>query len=239
MKSIIGEIFDNTVNYSHKSAEVKKLLNYYFDKDEIKNKIILDAGCRTGDYSKALIEMGARKVIGIDLSNESIKVAKKRNQANKKMGFHQGDISNLKTFQSNAFDAVCCLGTINYLNPTDAKTALKEFIRVTKPEGVILVLFQKDKGLVIQFVSMIATWLPKKIYLFLIKNFSFLLKPVVEKIIGRKISLNYLKYDILLSLRNLHFGIPIKIDEKFRIKTIKCLQCSEKTTASFKIKVPS
>lgn len=234
---MIGKIFDYTIDYSHNLSEVEKLLNYYFDKSEIKNKVILDAGCRIGDYIEFLDKMGAKKVIGVDLSKECIKVAKRRFQGNKKINVYQGNIVDLKMFKNKLFDVIFCIGTINYLNPEETKIALHEFTRVTKPGGIILILFQKEKGVVVQFSNLIANLLPLKIYLFLIEKFAFLFKPAVEKIIGRSISLNYLKYDILLSLRGIHFGLPLKINEKFRVKTIKCEQCSEETTASYKIRV--
>ena len=215
------------------------MLRHYFDKAEIKNKVILDAGCRVGEYSQALVEMGARKIIGIDLSSRCIQVAKKRLKGkSKKMKFYQGDITNLKMFPDRFFDIVFCLGTINYLNPKGVKKAMKEFARVTKPDGIMLVLFQKNKGLLIQLVSKIATRLSVNVYLFFIDHFSFLFKSFVERMIGRKISYQYLKYDIFFGLRNLNFGIPVKIDKKFRVPTVTCEYCSEKTTASFKINVP-
>lgn len=236
---MIGKIFDRTAAYSQKLTEVKRLLHYYFNRAEIKDKVVLDAGCRVGDYTQTLTDMGACKVIGIDLSQACLETARKRHQANKKAVFYQENLTNLKRFRDNYFDAIFCAGTISYLNPQAAKIAINEFVRVTKPKGVIIVLFQKDKGPVIQFARWIANHLPLSIYLFLIENLSFLVKPIVEKIIGRRVSLSYLKYDILLSLRGVYFGIPVKINNQFRIQTIKCEQCSEETTASFKIILPA
>ncbi|MEK7513829.1 MAG: class I SAM-dependent methyltransferase, partial [Patescibacteria group bacterium] len=236
---MIGKTFDLTAAYSQKLTEVKKLLHYYFDRAEIKNKIVLDAGCRVGDYTQAFINMGARKVIGIDLSRKCLKTAKKRYKNNTKAAFYRENLTNLKRFRDNYFDAIFCAGTISYLNPQDSKAAVKEFVRISKPKGVIIVLFQKDKGPVIQVARWIANHLPLSIYLFLVENLAFLLKPIVEKIIDRSVSLNYLKYDILLSLRGVYFGVPVKINKKFRIQTIKCEQCSEETTASFKIILPA
>jgi ubiquinone/menaquinone biosynthesis C-methylase UbiE len=235
---MIGKVFDYTAGYSQPPVEVAKFLNYYFRRQEIKNKVVLDAGCRVGDYDQFLVEMDARKVIGIDLSNRCIETARKRHKANKKIKFYQGDITDLHEFRSNEFDVVFCAGTISYLNPIQARAAIKEFYRVTKPGGVILVLFQKEKGLLIQLVQLIADLIPLNIYLFLIDRVGFLVKPIVEKIVGRKISLSYLNYNVLIGLRGLYFGIPIKIDKKFRVKTVRCEVCSEDTTASYKIKVP-
>lgn len=46
---------------------------------EVKAKSILDLGCGTGDSAKKLVELGAKKVLGIDLSSKMIEVANKEN----------------------------------------------------------------------------------------------------------------------------------------------------------------
>ncbi len=233
-----GKIFNHTKNYFLNQTEVKKFLDYYFSDKEIKNKIILDAGCRVGDYSVGLINKGAKRVEGIDLSKECIKVAKKKFHNNKRLRFRRGDIQKLSIFEDSSFDIVICVGTIFYLNPEGMKKAINEFIRVTKTNGIILVLFHKEKGIIGNTARYIANKLPLRFYLFLINDFSFLLKPLVSAMIGRKINQQYLKYDILLSLRGIYFGIPINIPDKFKIRTLTCENCSEKTTTSYKIKVP-
>ena len=232
-----GIVFNHTKNYSLNQKEVKKFLNYYFTNKELKNKIILDAGCRVGDYSIGLIKKGAKFVKGIDLSEECIKTTKKKYLKNKKLNFQTGNITNLPMFKDSTFDIVICVGTIFYLPPEGMKKALKEFIRLTKPNGTILILFHKEKGVLGNTARFIANKIPLKIYLFLIEYFAFLLRPLVNKLIDRKVNINYLKYDILLSLRGIHFGIPISIPERFRMKTVTCENCSEKTTTSYKIKV--
>lgn len=233
-----GKIFNYTKNYFLDKNEVKKFLNYYFTDREIKNKIILDAGCRVGDYSIGLINKGAKKVESVDLSEECIKAAKKRFSNNKKIKFQLGDIQNLKNFKDSAFDIVICVGTIFYLSPEGMKKALNEFVRITKPQGIILVLFHKKKGFVGNTARYVANKLPLRFYLPLINNFSFLLKPIVSAMIGRKINNEYLKYDILLSLKGIYFGIPLNIPDKFKIKTLTCENCSETTTTSYKIIIP-
>ncbi len=214
-----GEVFDNTKDYSQNPREIRKMLNYYFLDKEVKNKFVLDAGCRVGDYSKILSEKGAKKVIGIDLSKECIKSARQRYKNNKKIAFYEGNITHLEDFKDSIFDIIICIGTIFYLSPDEMKKALKEFIRVAKPGGIILIMFQKKKGTAILMARFFANILPLKVYLFLIENFSFFLKPIVKNLVGREISADYLKYDVLLSLRGIYFGTPLNINKKFRVKT--------------------
>lgn len=233
---MIGKIFDNTSRYLQNQNEVKKLVNYYFAENEIKNKVVLDAGCRVGDYVQPFLERGARMVVGVDLSGECLKIARKRYHQTQ-VKFYQSDIADLSRFPDSTFDAVWCSGTMMYLSPAAAQTALTEFIRITHPGGTIVIMFQKEKGWLVRLMTFLANQLPINLYLFLIENWAFLIKPLAEKIIGRRVNLNYLKYDVLLSLRGIYFGLPVAIDKKYRLKTITSKLCSETTTISFKIKV--
>jgi len=233
-----GEIFDETKEYSQSAEEVRKLLDYYFENSEIEGKKILDAGARVGDYSIQLLNKGAKKVVGVDLSTECIRFANEKYSKNKKLEFYQGDIINLKRFKDNEFDIVICVGTIFYLKEEEMKLALKEFFRVTKHGGKVLVLFHKKKGILGNTARFVANALPFKLYLSLINIFAPILKPFAETAIKRKITLEYFKNDILISLRGIHFGIPNGLPEKFRVKTVESEQTSEETTASYKIIVP-
>ena len=46
---------------------------------DVKNKTVLDLGCGAGGSAKKLIELGAKNVLGIDLSTKMIEVANKEN----------------------------------------------------------------------------------------------------------------------------------------------------------------
>ena len=226
------------MDYSQNPSEIKKFLEHYFTDKEIKGKVILDAGSRVGDYGAYLSEKGAKKVVGVDLSKRCIEKAQEKYKGNKKLEFHQGDITNLNKFKNNKFDIVICVGTMPYLDKKQSERALKEFLRVTKPNGKILLMFQKEKGVAVKTARFVANNLPAKLYLFLIDNFAFLSKPIIERMIGRKVNLDYIKYDVLWGLRGVRFGIPVDIPEKYRVETVTSEQCSEKTTASYKITVP-
>ena len=46
---------------------------------DLKNKRILDLGCGFGEYCKRFIECGAKRVVGIDISEKMLEVARNEN----------------------------------------------------------------------------------------------------------------------------------------------------------------
>ncbi len=109
-----------------------------FEKDElmrmvgdINGKKVLDVGCGTGRLERKLIDAGA-EIIGIDVSSEMIKAAKKKFP---KVEFVKGDIENLP-FEDEAFDLVVCSFVVVHLKNLDK--AFEEIYRVLKPGGTFV-----------------------------------------------------------------------------------------------------
>lgn len=93
------------------------------------NLKILDAGCGPGAALIYLAKFGG--IIGIDISDEALKYARKRGKVKK------ADISSLP-FKDKTFDAVVCLDLL-YHKWVNTKKAISEIARVLKPGGVFLV----------------------------------------------------------------------------------------------------
>lgn len=95
---------------------------------------LLDVGCGTGNLLDNL-NIPKEQYVGIDISEEMISVAKKKFP---QFIFHQGGMNKLP-FKDNEFDILTCMyGTISYSD--DLRKVLKEFQRVTKPGGIILIM---------------------------------------------------------------------------------------------------
>lgn len=109
-------------------AEINNSLirRFLFRRNDLK---ILDAGCGPGAMLPSLSEYG--DVIGVDLSNEALIYAKKRGKVIK------GDITNLK-FKDQTFDLVVCMDVLYHMWVKDESVALKEFNRVLKLGGTLL-----------------------------------------------------------------------------------------------------
>lgn len=104
---------------------------------ETKGKIILDAGCGSGYTSLALAEANpGAKIVGIDLSEESVKLARQRLQHN---GFDDAEFYPLSIEElaklGMEFDYINCDETL-YLLP-DPVLGLQVMQSVLKPQGII------------------------------------------------------------------------------------------------------
>lgn len=107
------------------------LLNKYLSPKRRALKI-LDAGCGTGLLMKKLEKFG--KVWGVDISPEAIKFTKQRGIKN----VIQSSVEKLP-FQENFFDLVVSVDVLYHQQVESDLHALKEFYRVLKPDGFLIV----------------------------------------------------------------------------------------------------
>lgn len=98
---------------------------------------ILDVATGTGRQAFAFAEKGY-DVIGIDLSEDMLKVAIKKNTY-ENVTFEVADATNLP-FEDNSFDVSCVSFALHDMLLTIREKALKEMARVTKPKGIIVIV---------------------------------------------------------------------------------------------------
>lgn len=98
----------------------------------IKNKTVLDYGCGNGVHTGWLADNSC-KVVAVDLSNESLSIARQRVK-NNNVEFLPMDCESL-TFADSSFDVVFDGGTFSSL---DLNKAFFEIARVLKPEGYLI-----------------------------------------------------------------------------------------------------
>jgi len=108
---------------------MKKETKYVYN--ELRNYgIILDVGCGIGSFEQYLQNLN---IIGLDISEEMLKEARKRSNKT----FVQGNVEVLQ-FNDSKFDAVFSVTTLEFLD--EYRKAIKEIVRVTKPKGKLLVM---------------------------------------------------------------------------------------------------
>lgn len=114
--------------------ECKFLVQIFKKYCEEKITTILDLGCGTGRHASLLQKMGF-KVTGIDLSEDMLKIARKKSP---KSTFIQMDFCRPK-FDKNSFDAsICMWSTIGYiLEEKKFKNFVKNLAKVTRKVFVL------------------------------------------------------------------------------------------------------
>ncbi|PYI09190.1 S-adenosyl-L-methionine-dependent methyltransferase [Aspergillus sclerotiicarbonarius CBS 121057] len=101
---------------------------------------ILDAGCGTGLVGEALTRGGADTIDGIDLSPDMLRVA---GQTGVYRNLDIGDLTQPIEKPDEAYDVVTCAGTFTHGHVGPAP-ALREFVRVTKTNGIIVATVLED-----------------------------------------------------------------------------------------------
>ena len=114
-------------NYTGPKETVETFIKYEKNKDIL----IFDAGCGTGLVGLELKKHGFKNFHGADLSQTLLDTVPK----NLYQKLQKVDLNQNIECEDNYYDAVMCVGTFTFghVKPT----ALDEFIRVTKPGGLI------------------------------------------------------------------------------------------------------
>jgi ubiquinone/menaquinone biosynthesis C-methylase UbiE len=100
--------------------------------------LVLDAGAGTGERTLALLRNSRPGVVvGLDASAGMLSVARSKID-DYRVRFLQGDITRLP-FDDNTFDVVSCTWAVEILD--HPRAAVQEFVRVVKPDGVVIYAF--------------------------------------------------------------------------------------------------
>ena len=105
--------------------------------------IALDVACGTGDLSQALAKAGAAKVVGLDFTFEMLEVARHKagglsvTSNPNRITYIQGDAQQLPIADGSTDVVTIAFGIRNVLDPA---RAIREFRRVLRPGGRLVVL---------------------------------------------------------------------------------------------------
>ena len=90
---------------------------------DLKGARILDAGCGTGVLSRMLDERGA-EVVGVDISDKLIEVAKNRSGPNSRIEYFSGD---MKEASFGNFDYIIAMDSLIHYSAEDVISSLVDF----------------------------------------------------------------------------------------------------------------
>jgi SAM-dependent methyltransferase len=97
---------------------------------------VLDAGCGVGYGARILLDHGAKRCVGVDLSEETVRAARERYGGNGEIEFEAVDLAELP-FEDEAFDAAVCLEALEHVR--DQAGVVGELRRVLRPDGLLIV----------------------------------------------------------------------------------------------------
>ena len=106
--------------------------------NDYRGKRVLDSGCGTGEYALWYATNGAASVVGVDLSEGSLTIAKgKRDQTGvPNASFRKMDVLQLE-FPDETFDYAYSVGVLHHTG--DPARGFRELSRVTRPGGIVIV----------------------------------------------------------------------------------------------------
>jgi len=111
-----------------------KLDHQHSDPDKVlKGLRIVDAGCGTGTVGNELAKMGAEDIVGLDISECMLEVARKSGTYSE---LKIADLTKKLEFDNDEYDALTCCGTFTHghLGPEP----LAEFVRIVRSGGVVV-----------------------------------------------------------------------------------------------------
>ena len=114
---------------------------HYIDKYLKDGDRILEVGAGTGAYSLYYANKGYQ-VDALELVQANVDVMKSKIKDNMDINAIQGNALDLSMYEDNTFDVTLVLGPLYHLFKKDEEEkAIKEAIRVTKPNGKVLIAF--------------------------------------------------------------------------------------------------
>ncbi|MBI3190338.1 methyltransferase domain-containing protein [archaeon] len=119
----------------------KEKLRHILKNIDIKDKIILDAGCGSGAFDRKM-EKCARMIIGVDINKFVVSYAMKK--SHNKPAFASGNIENIP-LKDSSVDVIVCLDALDHC--LEPKKVIEEFSRLLKAGGKGVIIVQNHTRL--------------------------------------------------------------------------------------------
>jgi len=132
---IHGREFNSILGEAHEfyvKIKVKLILKELKDRLDLREGALLDVGCGTG-LAEEFFGPCVQHLVGVDVAESMLQIAKGRRHAN----FVCADGLEMP-FSDNTFDVTFSFALMHHLERNQRQQALKEIVRVTRPNGYVL-----------------------------------------------------------------------------------------------------
>lgn len=154
-KSTGGFLYDSIAAFYRKFI-IRRILNFFVKKYFKPKSRILHAGCGSGQVDEDIRE--TISITGLDISPNALKINEKFNQG--KCHLVLGDIFALP-FPDKDMDGIYNLGVMEHFSENDIRRILKEFRRVLKDDGKLIIFWPPEFGLSVTFLKVVKFILEK------------------------------------------------------------------------------
>lgn len=110
---------------------------YEFASRFVKNLRVLDVACGAGYGAPVLCAAGARSYLGLDISDEALRIAERRYRTSENIKFSRADACSLPELARGSFDMVVSFETIEHLR--DPERFLARIKDVLAPSGILII----------------------------------------------------------------------------------------------------
>jgi ubiquinone/menaquinone biosynthesis C-methylase UbiE len=127
--------YENSIEHNENIKKIFRILS------DDPYAVILDAGCGVGNFVIPLSYI-CKFVHGIDISKESINLCNKKIKEKKiaNVSFKVSSVTEIP-LDTNSVDKILCLSVLHYLDISQTEIAVKEFKRILKKDGILIVNF--------------------------------------------------------------------------------------------------
>lgn len=109
--------------------------------DSDQGKKVLEVFCGLGDLSGLLGQMSRFEILGIDISEENTRAARRKFQHLANVTFLCGDATDLSRYEENSFDLIVGQAAMHHL-AHDLESVSKEYSRLLKERGKVVFIFE-------------------------------------------------------------------------------------------------